>query len=488
MKTRTQTNISSALLLWSFLLLVLAHLPLSAQVDVKAGNRQARQGDKFYEEEEYYLAAQVYKQALEKDAKDYYSAYMLGKSQMAYFDYDGALRSFQRVKTKEDYRKNYPLTDYWLGTLLKIDGQYEKASEAFETFIANFQPMSDNPEHQGKKEQAELELAGCKLALREFKKPARDYGFAILPPPVNTASAEFAPILFEHDSSIVITSSRKVGQNEEMDPRFGEVFTDNYRFEKTGLGDWREIRYDDNFDSLNTTLNDGAGVFNSSRTKFYFTSCFHEEVCRIYVSELINGQWSEKEELNENINMPGFYSKQPALSPNDDTLFFVSDRDGGKGMNDIWFSVLEGANEAWGPAQNLEEVNTPYIDMSPCYYQQDGVLFFASNGREGFGGLDIYMARVGDYSQIENAGLPFNSNRDDFYFSIGENLGYLSSNRQDGVGNDDIYQFSPVSKRSTLAAVESDSVKNYKSIRITGKLFHEEDYEPVAGISRYPSG
>lgn len=443
----------------------------------------AKLGDRYYENEEYYRAAEAYQKALDKDDEDIYAAYRLGKAKMAYFDYNGAQKAFGKVMQMPNYEEHFDMAAFWYGTILKINGEYEQAKETFQHFLNTFEPDPADPEHVGKVEQAELELAGAELALEEFKRPARDYNMELLPQPVNTDGAEFAPVIYQHDSSIVITSSRKTAKGGEKDPRFGVVFTDNFRFHKTPDGGWQEMNNDDNFDFLNTELNDGAGVFTEDRKKYYYTSCFHEDVCELFVSELVDGKWSVPRPLNENVNLPGYYSKQPAITPSGDTLFFVSDRPGGKGMNDIWYSVkAPGEDENWGKAVNLESVNTPYIDMSPCFYANDGVLFFASNGREGFGGLDIYMARVPNFEQVENAGLPFNSNRDDFYFSITKDIGYLSSNREGGIGNDDIYSFTPYSRQSKLATIGVGDIEDYKSVSVTGKLFNEELDAPAVNV------
>ena len=447
----------------------------------------ARLGDRYYDNEEYYMAAESYEKALRKDKNDIYAAYRLGKARMAYFDYNEAEQAFAKVMEFPGYEKHYDLATFWYATIKKINGDYTAAKENFQHFIETFEPDPNDPEHEGKLEQAKMELEGCELALAEFKKPTRDYSFELLPSPVNTKGAEFAPVIYEHDSSIVITSSRKGAKGGKTDPRFGIVFTDNFRFHKNQEAKWVETEEEDNFEILNTELNDGAGVFTPDKKKYYYTSCFHEDVCELFVSEKIYGKWAVPRPLNQNVNTEGYFSKQPALSAGGDTLFFVSDRPGGKGMNDIWYSVRQGEGENWGPAKNLEEINTPYIDMSPCYYPKDGVLFFASNGREGFGGLDIYMTPINNLSKVENAGLPFNSNRDDFYFSISNEVGYLSSNREGGIGNDDIYSFSPYSKASTISTIGQDSINQYKSISVTGKLFNEDENAPAVGMNVYVS-
>jgi outer membrane protein OmpA-like peptidoglycan-associated protein/LysM repeat protein len=137
-------------------------------------------------------------------------------------------------------------------------------------------------------------------------------------------------------------------------------------------------------------------------------------------------------------------------------MFFVSNRPGGLGANDIWYSVNRGGDN-WDVPVNLgEALNTNQNDMSPFYYAPEKLLFFSTNGRESFGGLDIYMATGKDFDKVVNAGYPFNSNRDDFYFIVGKNYAYLSSNRENGIGSDDIYSLRPFDVDPSIAKSISD--------------------------------
>ena len=204
--------------------------------------------------------------------------------------------------------------------------------------------------------------------------------------------------------------------------------------------------------------------------------------CAIYVTKLVDDKWIKPVKLNKNINAPGIETRQPSLSSTGDTMFFTAiNRPGGYGMHDIWYSVARG-EERWAEAENLGPgVNTPFIEVSPCYHAESNMLFFASNGHEGFGGLDIFKVEM-DFKIAENIGLPFNSNRDDFYFVLGEEKGYLSSNRDGGNGHDDIYWFDLKSHRSLVAILNKDSI-DAKSLSIEGKVLLADTKEPAADVS-----
>jgi hypothetical protein len=184
----------------------------------------------------------------------------------------------------------------------------------------------------------------------------------------------------------------------------------------------------------------------ADRRKLYFTRCDelinNEYNCAIYVSYNKTGKWEKPIRLNDFINMPGQWNSQPSISSDGNILFFVSKRPGGMGMQDIWFSTSNG-DDNWSMPYNLgPKINSSLTDMSPYYDSESKVLFYSSNGKGGEGGLDVFgVSDINGEQQVENIGIPFNSNRDDFYFILGKRRGYLTSNRSGGIGFDDIYTF-----------------------------------------------
>lgn len=187
---------------------------------------------------------------------------------------------------------------------------------------------------------------------------------------------------------------------------------------------------------------------------------------KIYRASLDNGNWSDIEDLS--INGDDFSTGHPALSPDNKILYFVSDRDGGKGKTDIW-KVAINDDGSLGEPENLgPNVNTRHREMFPFVSKND-TLYFSSDGKinNRHGLLDIYKSGVlkGDNSKPVNLGEPFNSKADDFAFFIknGEqridDTGYFSSNREGGKGeeiNDDIYSFAAYECQQTLTGILRD--------------------------------
>lgn len=190
------------------------------------------------------------------------------------------------------------------------------------------------------------------------------------------------------------------------------------------------------------TRHSGNFAFDSRNDIIYFTRCNADDdllyLCEIYSMQRTNGVWSKPKKLSGDINLKGYNSTQPAVGylPDGSTiLYFSSNRPGGSGGMDIWYSVITETGPA--PATNLgAPVNSPDDEISPFYEQSSGTLYFSSNRADGIGGYDIYSAK-GSRNSWRTPRLmpePLNSIENDIYFTVSSDNpteGYLSSNRSD---------------------------------------------------------
>jgi len=435
-------------------------------------------GDQHFKNFEYYLAAQQYKIAFEENPADMYCAYQLAESYREYFDYGSAEKYYKLVMNKDN--AHYPLARFYYAITLRDNGEYEEARKQFQTFIDGYKDYSLAAEEY--KDRARNAVKGLELAEAEMKQPLRDYDFKCLPGPINTEYSEYSPSIYgKSDSIVVFTSSRPGSTGHGENSMLGGARSDSYRYVLRG-GKWVLVELEDNFKAANSEFDESPGSFTADGNKFYFTRCDEKIVvgktqtfnCVIYVMvKGDDGIWGTPVRLNENINQRGQWNSQPSVSPDGKVLFFTSKRPGGYGLHDIWYSTSN-KGDNWGEATNLGAgVNTIFTDMSPQYYAEEHLLYFASNGHEGFGGLDIFMSRESEsFETSTNIGMPFNSHRDDFYFVLGTKKGYLASNRQGGLGNDDIYRFDIIPKEEALIAkVDADSIPaDVKSISVTGVI------------------
>lgn len=188
-----------------------------------------------------------------------------------------------------------------------------------------------------------------------------------------------------------------------------------------------------------TVSADGKEMF-ITRNNYAATSADGTRNFSLYVSQKQGENWSDPVALP--FNSSEYSVGHGSLSPDGQTLYFASDMPGGKGGVDIY--VSHRMNGTWSVPENLAEVNTSGDEMFP-YAHPSGILFFASNGWLGYGGLDIFIGELKDtgIKQIRNVGAPFNSEADDFGVWMGDDAkhGLFSSNRSGGKGSDDIYSF-----------------------------------------------
>jgi outer membrane protein OmpA-like peptidoglycan-associated protein/tetratricopeptide (TPR) repeat protein len=202
---------------------------------------------------------------------------------------------------------------------------------------------------------------------------------------------------------------------------------------------------------LNTRYHEGPACFTSDGKTIYFTrnNYFQKKFShdskginnlKIFRAKNVNGTWQEE---NLPINSDEYSVGHPALSADGKYLYYTSDMPGGKGMTDIYRSAIAADGTVGAPENLGDNVNTEGKEMFP-FVDCQGNLFFASDGQVGLGGLDVFYAasdRKGGFAKVINVGAPVNSTADDFALVLDSagTSGYLSSNREGGKGDDDIY-------------------------------------------------
>ena len=214
-----------------------------------------------------------------------------------------------------------------------------------------------------------------------------------------------------------------------------------------------------------------------------------EVLLKLYKARLINGKWDAIEELP--FNSDEYSTGHPALSPDEKTLYFISDRPDGYGYTDLYKVALRG-NNRYGEVKNLgKEINTDGREMFP-FISKDSVLYFSSDGHLGLGALDIFETKKIDddtYTPVKNIQAPFNSKRDDFGFTVNKEKtkGFFSSNRKGGKGDDDIYSFIVAGCSQTIAGIVTD-VKTGDPIGGATVIIEDTDGKAVAKITTKENG
>lgn len=398
-------------------------------------------------------------------AIDYFEAYLaqkenakimflLAESYRAARDYPNALKWYNKAYDA-DPKKNV-LALYYEGTMLKTEKRYEEAYQKFKKFKKAYEaPKDDNTYSKLVKTQ----MLSCDTA-HYYLDSTIVVWISHLDSSINKASVEFSPF-FLTDSTFIYSSLKSdtavftVKSDDEFETPvrqiyYGERQTRNWK--SNGL--WKEGDF--NIPEINT----GNGTFSPDKKRFYFTRCDknwkNKVICQIYRSEKKEGRWQEPELLPELINHPKFTTTQPAIGKDskrgEEVLYFVSDREGGKGGLDIWYTIYRKKKKEWKDPRNCgSKINTPGDEITPYVDQENRTLYFSSNGLPTLGEHDIFRV-VGELSKwmpYENIGYPINSPFDDFYYSLNSTMeeGFFVSNRPGGVNVkhetccDDIYAF-----------------------------------------------
>jgi len=331
----------------------------------------------------------------------------------------------------------YPLTRYWYALSLKKNGKYKGALKEFVKFVGEYSEV-DSYYYKN----AQMEIKSCAFAIDDIINSLSEIVIEKIGDNVNSVGADFGTAMLENDSSLIFTTSRPgCTEHEHKKKDVNWYFTDLYTTHKTDSGWTNPVNIGL---PINSENHEGAPALNEEKNKMYFTRWYGtktEGEFAIYVSNKLNEQWLPPAKLNETLNMPGFRSMQPCLSPNSKMLYFASDRPGGVGKLDLWFVELDDNGLPAGEVTNLgPRINTPEDDVSPFYHNKTDALYFSTDGRLGFGGLDIFKAygQKDNWSEPMNMGFLFNSSRDDVYFTVSkdENSGYISSDRE-GCSDDD---------------------------------------------------
>lgn len=288
---------------------------------------------------------------------------------------------------------------------------------------------------------------------------------------INSDYADYAPALNNEDNYLLFTTKRDMS----ADPLERKHIENLYFSNGDGLT-WETAQP---LDEINTELNEGSGTLSHNGKELYFARCEAPDGfgnCDIYVAtKQEDGKWGDVHNLGPNVNSKGWDS-HPTLNQTDDTLFFASDRIGGFGLSDIYYSARD-EDGHWQGAMNAGPIiNTRQNELSPFYHHKSNVLYFSSNGHIlNFGEFDIFKTKKENdvWSSAKNIGPLVNGPGSEFYFTIdskSENLFY-SRSAENNMDNLDLYSF-PLPMEAQPGA----------TTRLAGTVSDTESGEPIKGI------
>ncbi|MFD2037330.1 OmpA family protein [Belliella marina] len=224
--------------------------------------------------------------------------------------------------------------------------------------------------------------------------------------PLNQFALQYFPVLTADSKKMLFTKRDGIANNEHED-----IFVSYYDEDSSRWGIPRSIA-----PNINSAYNEGTCTISADGKILIFTSCQMPDSfgdCDLYISYKVNDEWQRPANMGKNVNSR-VWDSQPSLSADGRILFFSSNRRGGFGGKDIWYS-LRMENGTWSEAKNLgSKVNTAKDEVSPFIYFNNEILFFASDGHLGFGGIDLFISRVedGEFGRPVNLGYPINDHQD----------------------------------------------------------------------------
>ena len=397
-------------------------------------DRALKQGDQLYATGDYFDAAAQYRKAYSQTSpKERTQRGQIALRQAeCYRRINYTARAITAYRNALRYKQGDSATRMALGQQLLKVGQYKEAAKVMTEMLDSCPQNS----------MAQTLLASARKAPQWKKEGSR---YKVKREDVfNSRRSDYSPVLAgaEHDR-LYLTSTRNEATGDDISGITGTKNADIFMAQKDEQGRWQRPQVIDT--ELNSNADEGACCLSPDGRTMYLTSCLSDEryprFATIVTSRRSDATWNKPQPLPITRDTLSLYA-HPAVSPDGQWLYFVSDMPGGMGGKDLWRVRLTEAG--MGGVENLgAPVNTPGDEMFPTF-RPNGDLYFSSDGHEGMGGLDIYIAHpTASGWTIEHPGYPLNSMGDDFgmTFEGNKNRGFFSSNRGDAHGWDHIYSF-----------------------------------------------
>jgi outer membrane protein OmpA-like peptidoglycan-associated protein/tetratricopeptide (TPR) repeat protein len=364
---------------------------------------------------------------------------------------DTYLQTTEKSKATEFLLRAYQLdSEYKFDMLYKIGSAYQYGYEfdkAIDYYKKYKQKLESNTAYKGSDRtpmyEVDRRIEESNTGKRLVADPV-NYSITSVGTSINSQSWDFAPVVNADETVMIFTSRRGPDQGNLNE----NVFDDNFFYEdifisrKSG-GEWQTA---ENIGPVvNTRFHDSNfGFAPDGKTLYIYSDEGNGDI--YYTNNISEDTWSEPIALSDNVNSSGYNEKSVSQSADGNTLFFSSNRPGGNGGFDIYFSRKNKKGE-WGASENLGRVINTEGDEDGSFIQYDGkTLYFSSTGHSGMGGYDIFKSEYDsisrEWSNPDNLGYPLNSPDDDIYLVMSKDgkTGYYSTVREEGMGYTDIYK------------------------------------------------
>jgi outer membrane protein OmpA-like peptidoglycan-associated protein len=407
---------------------------------LSAQNKDTKTADKLFDRYEYVDAANEYLKLTENGKADNYVYKQLADSYYNVFNSKEAVKWFAKATKEKQDAETY----YKYAQMLKAEGNYAEADKQMKQFV-NLVPN----------DQRAKAFVSNPQYLPNLKSQSKL--FDIVKSDISSDKTDFGAVL-TNDNNVYFSSARNTSKRSSNwnDEPYLDLYKATFNSNKT-------ISEAVAVDALNTKWHDGpASISTDGNTIYYGSESFNEKEyikdkekkakfgkIYLYKATKNGGEWSNSKPLP--FNNSSYDVRNPSISKDGKTLYFSSNMPGGFGGEDIWKVSVNG--DEYGTPENLgAKINTEANESFP-FITDDNVLFFSSNGKQGFGGLDVFKFDLSKDSDAVNVGAPVNSEKDDFSFTYNstKKIGFFSSNR---AGIDDIYIADPICGVQAIAIIK----------------------------------
>lgn len=416
--------------------LIFSYQSVVAQKTYKTDSKKAieyyQAGLRYYDGKRYDLAEERFKTAISID-EEFQDAYLvIAEVFWEQGKYEPAIQYYDKGLSLDP--SYYPI-GYLNKAKLEVKiGNYDEANKSYHKYLE-----LDTPESKYTL-RAKKGILQTEFAIHAINNPV-DFKPINLGGNINSVHDEYWPVLSADEQVLVITRKlpSKTGSGFQSDKQEDLYFS---RYEAGGWGPVKDAGH-----TLNTDANEGAQSVSANGQIMVYTVCDEARVigrCDIYYSTKVGDKWTRPKNIGPPVNSRA-KETQPSLSADGMTLYFASNRPGGKGGLDIWVSKKDSKNR-WGSPVNLgDSINTPGDEMSPFIHHDNKTFYFSSNYHIGMGNFDLFVSRLdsnGHWSIPKNLGYPINTHEDEIGLVVNARgtEAYFASARNDSTGID-IYKF-----------------------------------------------
>jgi outer membrane protein OmpA-like peptidoglycan-associated protein/Tfp pilus assembly protein PilF len=413
----------------------------------------------FYLRRQYGQALELLDYSLKKDPAFSEAHLQAAKIYEALLDVARAEYHYKKVNKQQGGNPKFIEAPYQLAKIYFKQGKYEDARK-----LAT-QVLETPKAAQVIREEADNLLTNINFAQEAIQHPV-EFQPQKVTGDLHQFPLQYFPVLTVNQETMIFTGRRGIT------PRYDE---DIYVSRKDDQGKWQAP--EPLSENINTIHNEGTCSISADGRTLIFTACEGRQgygSCDLFASYRKGDEWSVPKNLGPEVNSSAWES-QPSLSADGNTLFFISDRPGGQGKRDIYITQRDRQGK-WGKAKNAGSViNTSRDEVSPFIHVNGQTLYFASNGRPGFGGFDLYVTERenGKWNEPKNLGYPINTYADQaslFITADGQDAYYSNEEQRQGeYVRSEIYTF------AIPAEIRVQNRSNY----VFGNVYHATTKKPL---------